>query len=117
MNKFVEIPSKEKGYEKETDWHQHCRSKQIPFITVKTRTNLADVHWDFITYNTPETDQKLSDLSKLIEMSAFDIFKKYANDASTQRINCHLIYFYGLSIPQARLAADELYDLIVSLVP
>ena len=117
MIKFVEIPRKEKGYEKENDWHKHCLYKQIPFITVKTRTKLADVHWDYITYNTPQTDQKLSELSFIIEKGALDIFKKYANDASSQRINCHLIYFYNLNIPHARLAADELYDFLVSLVP
>ena len=115
MQKFVEISSRERNHEKENDWYTQCQEKAVPFITVKTRTRLADVHWDYITYSM-EVDSILRDKKKFIESSAEEIYRKYATDKSTGRVSAHLIYFNNLEIHAAKRAASELYDFIDGLV-
>ncbi|WP_421722005.1 hypothetical protein [Alloalcanivorax xenomutans] len=115
MDKFVEIPRTDVSAERENAWFERCESNQIPFITVKTRTKYADVHWDYIAYS-KEVDEVLGGLGTRLRDNAIDIFKKYANANSRYAASGHLVWFKNLEIESARLAASELYDLIAESV-
>jgi hypothetical protein len=115
MHKFVEIPRNDVSAEKENAWFDRCVTSQIPFIKVKTRSKYADIHWDYITYS-KEVDEVLEDLGARLRDSAIDIFKQYANENSRYTASGHLVWFKNLEIESARLAASELYDLIVDSV-
>lgn len=82
---------------------------------MKTRTKYADVHWDYITYS-KEVDEVLEGLGTRLRDRAIDIFKQYANANSRYTASGHLVWFKNLEIESARLAASELYDLIVESV-
>lgn len=94
---------------------KYFRKKQFPFITLKSRTKLADVHWDYITYPT-DVDDILNDLKGKLRDDALEIFRKYADKRSEYRGNDHLVWFKDLEIEKAKLAAEELYDLVVSYI-
>jgi hypothetical protein len=111
MTKYVEIPRNEFDAKKENEWFEHCGSSQIPFITVKPRSEYADVHWDYITYST-EVDNILEGLGTTLRDGAIGIFKKYGNAKSRYTASGHLVWFKNIEIENARLAASELYDLI-----
>lgn len=49
MQKFVEITRKDKGFDKENSWPGFCQKEKIPFITLKARSKLTTVQWDYIT--------------------------------------------------------------------
>lgn len=115
MHKYVEIPRNDVGSEREDDWFRHCESAQIPFITVKPRSTYADVHWDYITY-AKEVDELLESMGNTLRDDAIEIFKKYANAQSRYTASGHLIWLKNLEVESARLAASELYDLIVCSV-
>jgi hypothetical protein len=115
MTKYIEIAKSEAGFERENDWFKHCESAQIPFITVKLRSKYADVHWDYIAYS-KGVDEILEGLGNTIREGATELFKKYANTKSRYSVNGHLIWFKNLEVENARLAAGELYELIVASV-
>lgn len=115
MQKFVGIPKKNKGHEKENLWFEKCQREKTPFITIKTRTKLADVHWDYITYPT-EVDLHLQANEEDITQRAIEIFKKHANKRSEYQVSSGLVYFNDLETQKARLAAAELYDLVTETV-
>lgn len=115
MDKYVEIPRTDVSAKKENEWFEHCESNQIPFITVKPRSKYADVHWDYITYS-KEVDRVLEGLGNTLRDSAIDIFKQYANANSRYTASGHLVWFKNLETESARMAASELYDLIVGCI-
>lgn len=115
MPKYVEIPRNDIGSEKENDWFRHCESVQIPFITVKPRSKYADVHWDYIAYS-KEVDDILESLGNTLRDDAIKLFKQYANAKSRYTASGHLVWFKNLEVDSARLAASDLYDLIVDSV-
>jgi len=88
---------------------------EVPFITLKIITKFADVHWDYIAYQ-PEVDKILNSLDGQLRDGAITIFKKYANSRSEYKANDLLVLFKGIDIPKARLAAEELYDLVVCCI-
>ncbi|TPQ28968.1 hypothetical protein [Methylomonas koyamae] len=115
MKKFVEVPLNDVTSKIENAWFQTCRERKVPFITVKNKTKYADVHWDYIAYPT-EVDVILDSLGNQLRDSAIEIFKKYANNKSEYSVNGRLIWYKNLELTKAILAAEELYDLIVSCI-
>jgi hypothetical protein len=115
MDKFVEVPKNDVKAKIENSWYQSCRERKVPFITVKSRTKLADVHWDYITYP-PEVEKVLKDLGVQLRDAAIAIFNKYADNRSEYTASEYLVSYKNLEIPKAKLAAAELYDLIVGYV-
>ncbi|MDX5993494.1 hypothetical protein [Ectopseudomonas alcaliphila] len=115
MQKFVEILRKDKGHEKENLWFEKCRREKAPFITLKTRTKFADVHWDYITYPN-EVDQHLATHKESTTKKAIEIFMRHANEKSEYQVSSGLVYFNNLEIQNAKIAAEELYDLVVDTV-
>lgn len=115
MNKYVDLPKNDLNDKVQNAWFHTCCAKRTPFITIKSRTKLADVHWDYITYP-PHADEVLSNLNGQLRDEAIAIFMKYANSRSEYSINDQLVWFKNIEIPKAKLAAEELYDLIVNYV-
>jgi hypothetical protein len=97
-------------------WFNHCSRKQIPYVTLRYRTSLADVEWDYISFN-HDVDPILERNKDGIQKGALSIFEKYANERSEYSINNHVIFFKKLRIDSAEKAATELYGLISSFLP
>jgi hypothetical protein len=115
MQKFVEVRSNEKGHDKENIWFDKCRRDKTPYITLKARVKLANVHWDYIAYPS-EMDLNFDKHKDFIVKKAVEIFNKYASSKSDYRISSGLVYFNDLELSNARLAAMELYDLVGEVV-
>lgn len=115
MKKYAEIPRNDVDHRAENAWFMACQENKVPFITVKVRTKLADVHWDYIAYPT-EVDEFLDGLGNQLRESAISIYTKYADSRSECNASDKLVWFRNLEIYKARLAAEELYDLIDGLV-
>lgn len=119
MRKFVEIKGMDIERSAENAWYQQCEKNQVPFIKINTSrgTKLTEVHWDYITYCT-SLDDLMQETADDFSEAATGIFNRYANPRSSCdiSINGSLVWFYNLETEKARLAASELYDLIVSRV-
>lgn len=115
MNKYVLVPRKDKDHELESRWYRHCQQSQVPFVTVKKRTRYADIHWDYITYNTG-VDKILEQNAREIKSSAVNIFMKYAGRASSYEVSGHLVWYRNIAIEHSECAASDLYDLIIAVV-
>ena len=70
------------------------------------------VHWDYITYS-DVVDDHLNRIGNTVFNRALEIFNKYAGPKSHFVSNGRLIWFKDMGLSEARLAAAELYDLIV----
>ena len=111
MQKYVEVQRKDLKAKAENAWFEICRKNSIPFITLKSRTKFADVHWDYIAYS-PEVDKFLNAGNGQLRDGAIEIFRKYANPKSEYEANDLIVWFKNIEIPKAKLAAEELYDFI-----
>jgi len=115
VKKFEEVPKNDVNHRVENAWYEFCRERKVPCITVKSRTKLADVHWDYIAYPAG-VDEILDSLGNQLRDSAIAIFMKYADQRSEYTASGCLVWYKNLEISQAKLAAAELYDLIVGYV-
>lgn len=61
MRKYFELPKNDVQSEANNAWFEYCRTQAIPFITLRCRTKLADVEWDYIAYP-PEIDNAFKNL-------------------------------------------------------
>lgn len=114
MQKYIELTKPDKK-KLESDWYHFCSRKQIPFIKITARARLADVHWDYITYNDAKIDETLNSQAEYIKLKAKEIFNSYAHAQSDCHITETVITFYDLVLNEARQAAEDLYDTISSL--
>lgn len=113
MQKYVVVPKNDLKAKTENAWFEMCRKNSIPFITLKNRAKFSDVHWDYIAYS-PEVEKVLNAANGQMRDGAIEIFKKYANSKSEYEANDLIVWFKNLELPQAKLAAEELYDFIVA---
>ncbi|NKZ37829.1 hypothetical protein HF690_02550 [Oleiagrimonas citrea] len=111
MQKFVEITRKDSGFDKENSWYSVCEKERIPYITIKARSKLAIVQWDYMTYP-PNIDKALFAMHKSIKVKVSAIYDRYASKESRLSVGPGVISFWNLELPDAREAASELYDLI-----
>jgi hypothetical protein len=114
MKKYQEHSGRKLDREAERAWYIQCRENQIPFVVVKSRTALADVHWDYFSYSN-ELDKKIRGRSKEICQFAEDLFLEYrVNSArkATRSICANVISIKNLAISDARAAAERLYDFL-----
>ena len=99
----------------QSDWFHTCRESGKPYVTVRTSEQTADVMWDYVTLP-PSYDSVLLANEGLLREQAIAIFQRYASDKSSIRAKATTVFFDNLPIPDAKLAANELYTLIESLV-
>ncbi|WP_428827695.1 hypothetical protein ACLIKD_06805 [Azonexus sp. IMCC34842] len=111
MEKFVEITRKDKGFEKENQWFETCRRERIPFVTVKARSNLATVQWDYISYPT-SMDKPLFSMHADIKARAEAIYDRYRSKDTSLGVGPGVVSFGNLHINDARQVAIELFDII-----
>ena len=115
MEKFVEITRKDKGFDKENSWYGLCEKQRIPFITIKARSKLADVQWDYMSYP-PSIDQALFAQHEHIKAQMSVIYDRYASKDTWFGAGPGVISFGNLNIDNAREIASDLYDVIVEAV-
>lgn len=115
MEKYFELPKNDVQSRAQNEWFKICRNNVIPFIVLRSRTKFADVSWDYITYS-PEIEKILNALNGQLRDGAIAIFNKYANSRSKYQANDLIVSFENIEIPKAKLAAEELYDLIADYV-
>jgi hypothetical protein len=99
----------------QSDWFHACREARKPYVVVRTSENTADVMWDYVTLP-PSYDKVLMDNEKLLKEQAIAIFQKHASIESSVRAKATIVFFDNLTISKAKLAANELYALIESVV-
>ncbi|MGN6280358.1 hypothetical protein [Frateuria sp.] len=109
--KFVELTRTDKTYDRENAWLSHCRSKLLPFITVRSRGSLAMVQWDYISYP-PSIDSELFSLAPHIHDAANQIYEPHCTKQSRISLGPGVVTFYNLQVTIAREAAALLYDAI-----
>ncbi|WP_163373200.1 hypothetical protein [Endozoicomonas acroporae] len=99
-------------------WFNYCHRHQIPYITIEYRTSLADIEFDYITYDKKNSDDYLLKNKEYIKEQTFNIFDKYSNKRSN-------VWSYGWStvkinnidLEQAEDVAIEIYNLITEIIP
>lgn len=111
MEKFVEITRKDKGFEKENQWFETCRRERIPFVTVKARSKLATVQWDYINYPM-RMDKPLFSMHADIKARAAAIYDRYQSRDTSLGVGPGVVSFGNLRIDDARQVATELFDII-----
>lgn len=111
MEKFVEITKKDKGFDKENSWYRTCERQRIPFITIKARSKLANVQWDYMTYP-PSIDNALFAQHENIKAKVSAIYNRYASKDTWLDAGPGVISFANFEISHAREIASELYDII-----
>ena len=99
----------------QSDWFHACCESGKPYVVVRTAERTADVMWDYVTLP-PSYDQILRANATVLKEQAIAIFQKHASIESSVRAKPTLVFFDNLSISKAKLAANELYELIESLV-
>jgi len=115
QSKFAELTRADQDHKKENAWFGHCQANGIPFITVRARTRLADVHWDYISYSA-KNDEILAEHALEIRDSAINIFRKYSSKGSSYEANNLFVWYRDMDIDTARQAAVELHDLVAKVV-
>lgn len=111
MEKFVEVTKNDKGFDKENDWHTVCQKKHIPFITIKARSKLAVVQWDYITYP-PGMDHELFARHESIKTQVSAIYARYDLKNTSFSVGPGVVSFWNFEIIEARKIAEELFDII-----
>lgn len=109
MNRYVEISSK-RDIEKSNEWYQTCKSKNIPFIRIERKIRYSTVEYDYYTSKL-ELESLRGKFTAELHSEVLKIFEKYKNKKSKHFIDM-IIRFENLEFENARLAADDLYDLI-----
>lgn len=99
----------------QSDWFHTCRDAGKPYVVVRTSEKTADVMWDYVTLP-PSYDALLMKSERFLKAQAISIFQKHASAASSVRVKATIVFFDNLTIPKAKVAANELYELIESLV-
>lgn len=115
MEKFVEIAKKDKGFDKENSWYRVCEKERIPYITIKARSKLATVQWDYITYP-PSIDQALFTMHESIKFKVSALYDRYVSKESRLSVGPGVVSFWNLEISDAREVAAELYDIVSDAV-
>jgi hypothetical protein len=111
MDKFVEITRQDKGFEKENAWFNVCRKTQTPFITIKCRSKLASIQWDYITYPS-ELDQSLFEICRKIAPPISALYVPYKSKDSWIGLGPGVISIGNIEISAAREIASKLFDLL-----
>jgi hypothetical protein len=99
----------------QSDWFHACREAEKPYVVVRTSEKTADVMWDYVTLP-PSYDPILMANQNLLKEQVIAIFQKHASIESSVRAKATVVFFDNLKISKAKLAANELYTLIESLV-
>ncbi|RTL34214.1 MAG: hypothetical protein EKK49_09095 [Rhodocyclaceae bacterium] len=111
MEKFVEITRKDKGFDKENSWYRVCKKECIPYITIKARSKLAIVQWDYMAYP-PSLDKALFAMHESIKVKVSAIYDRYISKESQLSVGPGVISFWDIELSDAREVASELHDII-----
>jgi len=111
MEKFVEVTKKDKGFDKENSWYRVCEKQRIPYITIKARSKLATVQWDYMSYP-PSIDEALFAMHESIRTKVSAIYDRYPSKNTWLSVGHGVISFGNLEVTDAREVATELFDVI-----
>ena len=114
MNKFIEIKPSD-DIEKKNQWKADCEKRNVPYVVVNLRGSTAEMEWDYISY--PMGFEKIfEEVESCLKNECKKIYEKYSNKGSTFSISASVVNFSGLSIQDAKVAAEEVFDLIEKLI-
>ncbi len=101
----------------QNNWFQYCCDNQTPFISVMYRTKLADVHYDYISYDL-DKDELLEPHDWEIHQNVLRIFCKHSTNKRSDVVfsGWHVIMIKDVTIEAAEKIAAELYDLINPII-
>ena len=99
----------------QSDWFHHCRETAQPYVVVRTGEQTADVMWDYVTLP-PAYDKVLFQRGQEIREQAIAIFERHATSNSSVRAKPTVVFFDNLPIDRAKIAANELFSFIDSLL-
>lgn len=99
----------------QSDWFHYCRETAKPYVVVRTGEQTADVMWDYVTLP-PSYDRMLFEQGKEIQAQAATIFHRHATPQSSVRAKPTVVFFDNLPIDGAKIAANELFAFIESLL-
>lgn len=101
-----------------SNWYHKCVRQQIPFVSVCYRTKLADVEFDYITFNATSIDDALRANAKVTSEKVFELFDRYKNNrSSVYAAGWAVIQVKNIEIGKAEQFAQELYDFILGIIP
>lgn len=113
MNKVVvgknaEIPKFNK-------WFHYCEDNDLPFIKVRNGYKYSEIEWDHISLN-GKKDFILDKHGKHLIEKAKELFHKYKDKSSSYSIGVYIIRYCKISIDKSEQMANELYDIIESIL-
>lgn len=107
MHKYELIISGKNFANLKNQYFRTCRTLQKPFIIIKKKWEYASVLFDYI--NLPSKYDQYIKWSKFYEF-CISLFEQYKNFKS--RLNIGLYQFENLSIENAQILANKLFDFI-----
>ncbi|EFS9642101.1 hypothetical protein HWI03_002722 [Salmonella enterica] len=103
-------------YQRESLWFRHCEEEQIPYVQVRQRAKLADIHWDYITYLLSRDDAFNGEYGARLRSEVREMFARVAYDNRNTTM-CYMVSgwtadFHDVPNAIAESLACELYDLV-----
>ena len=114
MNKFIEIEPSD-DIAKKNQWLVDCRQKNMPYVVVNLRGKTAEVEWDYISYPMG-AEKQFEQKESCLRAECQKIYDKYSTKGSTFSISASVVNFSGFSIQDAKVAAEEIFDLVEKLI-
>ena len=114
MGKFIETRAGDENSTK-NDGLEHCRKRNIPDVVVDFGRNAACVEWDYISYPMG-TEALLEAKENFLKTELGRIYDKYCTEKSEFSFSVSVAKILNLSIQNAKVAAEEIYDLIDGVV-
>ncbi|WP_244212670.1 hypothetical protein [Rahnella woolbedingensis] len=99
------------------DHLDYCDEHKYPVLIVWYRTTKADITWINEPYQCSHNWLFCrDDFRQDIEARAEKIYLRYATAKTARAITYSFMTLYDLSIPDARCAADELFDMTLAII-
>jgi hypothetical protein len=108
---------KNKDIEANGQWFRYCEKHQIPYIKIITRTYLADVEFDTITYEDPRVADAIFDGDFNLAQRIQAILEEYGSPRSkVTLLGGLLIKISDLPIESAEDAAVDVHQTILDAI-
>lgn len=112
--KFLEIRLDEDNSIKNAHF-EFCREKNIPYIIISSRNKLADISWDYISYQ-DGSEKLFSKNDEYLRIEFSKIYKKYGRNNPISTISSASVNFFGILVEDAKAAANDIFDVVNNLV-
>jgi hypothetical protein len=107
---------KDRDKDANSSWFHHCVRTQIPFITIAYRTKLADIEFDYITFNSDSFDEVLRSNEEETYKTVQEIFEHNKNSKSRLSFSWGVIRLTNIEIQKSEKVAEQLFDFIIKIL-